>query len=188
MNASIEKYLKAYNWTQWLGWLSASCLLMSGSSGAFWVLSAFQLLALAEIFHAYKKWSSTTVALCAAQTGARIYMLIWMYILVIEGNAATDTITKTIAYIMLYCWCLAEIIRYGYYLFRDSDVWKWCRYNAFRLLYPVGVSCELFLLYVVFSRTAELWIKILMIITLAAYIIAFPKLYLHLQKQRKQKL
>lgn len=40
----------------------------------------------------------------------------------------------------MFCsWSIAEIIRYGYYLHKNSKLIKWLRYNAFIINYPIGV-------------------------------------------------
>lgn len=40
-------------------------------------------------------------------------------------------------------WCIAEIIRFSYYQFGDNKILKFLRYNAFLVLYPVGIFGEL---------------------------------------------
>lgn len=40
-------------------------------------------------------------------------------------------------------WSLAEIIRFSYYLFKNISICKTLRYNAFMILYPVGILGEL---------------------------------------------
>lgn len=40
-------------------------------------------------------------------------------------------------------WSLAEIIRFSYYLFKNVSLFKTLRYNAFMILYPVGILGEL---------------------------------------------
>ena len=93
---------------------------------------------------------------------------------------------------MFFAWCTAEIIRYAYYL---SELYKMkhdgllrLRYTAFIICYPVGLISELYILTSVFVVTSMLWVKIFIVFILMAYTIAFPRLYLHLLKQRKQKL
>ena len=44
-------------------------------------------------------------------------------------------------------WSIAEIIRYSYYIAKESDheirILTWLRYSAFIILYPFGVTGEL---------------------------------------------
>ena len=48
-------------------------------------------------------------------------------------------------------WSLADLIRFIYYFFkelnRDIYVFKWLRYSAFIVLYPVGIFHEFYSLY-----------------------------------------
>ena len=49
---------------------------------------------------------------------------------------------------MFSSWSIAEIIRYGYYLHKDSKIIKWLRYNVFIINYPIGVILgELFTIW-----------------------------------------
>ena len=86
---------------------------------------------------------------------------------------------------------VAEIIRYTYYstelLNQKIKVIVWFRYNAFILCYPVGLICEIYIIVNLFVITS-LYVKIFLILVLIAYIFLFPRLYLHLLKQRKLKL
>jgi very-long-chain (3R)-3-hydroxyacyl-CoA dehydratase len=192
MNASIEKYLKAYNLIQLAGWMVAFVLLWLNFSLGFQLLWLFQIYALAEIYHAYRKWVQASPMLSFVQIGARIFILFISYALLLSAVFQPVPWLNEIVRIMLAAWCVAEIIRYGYYAMNlFGKAYKWLiksRYSAFLVLYPLGAACECYLLFLVYQRETILWIKILFVAVAVMYVVMFPKLYLHLLKQRKKKL
>lgn len=198
MNARIEKYLKAYNLVQFVGWLLALLILPVNFILSFYIIYGVQLLSLLEIFHAYRKWTHSSPLLCFLQIGARLMILYFVlalsikFFIPIHHLFFTNDKVETIAHIMFIAWCTAEIIRYAYYLTElyqmKHDGLLWLRYTAFIICYPVGLICELYILTNVFVATPLLLLKILIILIFTGYAIAFPRLYLHLLKQRKQKL
>ena len=52
---------------------------------------------------------------------------------------------------MLIAWSLTEVVRYGYFVFALNGyipaVLTWLRYNLFFVLYPLGISSEMALVY-----------------------------------------
>lgn len=53
---------------------------------------------------------------------------------------------------MLIAWSVTEVIRYSYFVFllgsgRIPSFLSWLRYNTFYVLYPLGISCECWLVY-----------------------------------------
>jgi len=64
----------------------------------------------------------------------------------------------------------------------------WLRYSAFIICYPIGLACEFFVIYNVFKYNDIFAIKLLMVVAVMVYVFLFPRLYLHLLNQRKQKL
>jgi very-long-chain (3R)-3-hydroxyacyl-CoA dehydratase len=49
-------------------------------------------------------------------------------------------------------WSIAEVNRYLYYLFKDTPITGYLRYNAFLLLYPLGAVVETLIFNDYFSR------------------------------------
>lgn len=192
MNARIEKYLKAYNLVQLAGWLLAIVSLPVNFILAFYTICIIQILSVLEIFHAYKKWNNSSPFFCFIQISARLLVLFLSFILLFVSIFRKIPFLSENIYIMLTAWCIAEIIRYAYYisqLFKQEKKWiTWLRYSAFIICYPIGLLTEFFVLYTVFKYNDVLAVKILMIVVALIYIFFFPKLYLHLFKQRKQKL
>ena len=197
MNARIEKYLVAYNLVQLTGWLAAIIVLPFNLLYSFWIILFCQIFSLLEIFHAYKKWTNSSPFLCFIQTGARLMILYFSIIILCSiylqplNFFFTKHRAESIIYLMFASWCVAEIIRYTYYstelLNQKIKVIVWFRYSAFIILYPIGVACEFFIMYLVFINN-NFGLKIILIVITIAYIFLFPRLYLHLLKQRKLKL
>jgi very-long-chain (3R)-3-hydroxyacyl-CoA dehydratase len=52
---------------------------------------------------------------------------------------------------MLIAWSLTEVVRYGYFVFALNgyipSILSWLRYNLFFILYPLGISSEMALVY-----------------------------------------
>lgn len=192
MNARIEIYLKAYNLVQLTGWFLALVSLPFSFMLSFYTVCFVQILSLLEIFHAYKKWNNSSPLLCFIQIAARLFILFFTYLLIFFTIFKEILFFYTVVYSMLLAWFIAEIIRYAYYVSGMFNVQgkliTWLRYSAFIICYPVGVIAEFFIMYTVFKYDDLLSIKILMIIVALVYLYFFPKLYLHLFKQRKLKL
>ncbi len=192
MNASIEKYLKTYNVLQIGGWLAGLLCLPFNFLIGYYIIALFQVYSLMEVFYAYKKWYNSSPVYSFLQIGARLFILFFSYVLILSSVFSPLPWLNEIVHIMLMAWCLAEIIRYAYYamlLFNRDYRWlTTLRYTAFILLYPLGAACECYILFLIFQLNAILWIKILIIGVAILYVFMFPKLYLHLLHQRKQKL
>lgn len=192
MNTSIEKYLKAYNCLQLIGWLSAIIILPFNFLLAVYIIFVFHIISLAEVFHAYKKWTNSSPWLCLAQTIARLFIIIFTLLIIIVTLLKPILYFVDVVYIMFATWCIAEIIRYVYYITllfkKENKIISWLRYSAFIICYPVGLVCEFFVMYNVFKYNNNIAIKLLMIIATIVYVFLFPRLYLHLFQQRKKKL
>jgi very-long-chain (3R)-3-hydroxyacyl-CoA dehydratase len=92
-------------------------------------------------------------------------------------------------------WCLAEVIRYGYFVLLlttgDTPSWlKWLRYSAFIVLYPPGLASEAYLVYLALTRAVDVslpyWIYLLL--GLLSYIPASYIMYTHMLSQRRRVL
>lgn len=192
MNARIEKYLSAYNLLQLVLWWLALLILPVNYLVAFYIICIAQVLSVAEVYHALKKWNQSSAFLCFAQITARLLILYFTGMLILAQTFREFPYFILIARCMFLVWSIAEIIRYTYYLLHINNHqhyrWTWLRYSAFIICYPIGLLCELYIMYLVF-QFEELWpIKLLVILMLTAYFFLFPKLYLHLLKQRRNKI
>jgi very-long-chain (3R)-3-hydroxyacyl-CoA dehydratase len=96
-------------------------------------------------------------------------------------------------------WSLADIIRYLFYVTEllgvTPYVLKWLRYNAFLLLYPVGMATEIALVVDAwrngkgFPQTHSSLYSILVLIFFAGIVgIGYPQMFKYMLKQRYNKL
>jgi very-long-chain (3R)-3-hydroxyacyl-CoA dehydratase len=193
MRKNIIHYLKAYNILQLLGWIAALVFSIFDFEVFITTIFFLQVIALIEILHAYKKWNNASVLLTSLQLLARIYILILIYSILLSNlfNPIHEYF-ETILITLLVVWCIAEIIRYSYYIIilyhKKISVIIWLRYNAFIILYPIGVFLEFYIIYMAYKLNSFLPVKIFLVISIIVYIIYFPKLYRHLLQQRKKTL
>ena len=108
---------------------------------------------------------------------------------------------------MLFAWCLTEIIRYFYYTLSLIDfnigLITWLRYTLFIVLYPMGVSGEMWCYFdsLAYWKTSSMFKialpnawnftfspYVMTIMILLAYAPGFPPLYFHMFAQRKKVL
>lgn len=192
MNARIENYLKGYNLLQLAGWSTGFLFLFIDMGVAYRCIALFQLLSLAEILHASKKWSQSSSLFCFLQIGARLMILYIVLKLSFHTKLYPIPSFNEVLYTMFIAWCTAEVIRYAYYvsvLFKRKDeILAWLRYTAFILCYPVGLASEFYFLSRVYILKPYPNVRFLLVVVFLMYAIAFPMLYLHLLKQRKRKL
>ena len=108
---------------------------------------------------------------------------------------------------MLLAWSVTEIIRYSYYFFNllgvNIGILTWLRYTLFIILYPLGVSGEMWCYYDSLSalKTSKIMTLempnpfnftfspyVVTIMILLGYIPGFPPLYFHMFALRKKVL
>ncbi|KAL3421661.1 protein tyrosine phosphatase-like protein [Phlyctema vagabunda] len=103
-------------------------------------------------------------------------------------------ITESPAYTaLLITWSISETIRYSYFAMMLSGqmprFMPWLRYSAFVLIYPVGISCEMWLVYRAIGESrnpsvmAIMWAELVLLYTPGSYF-----LYTYMLKQRKRSL
>jgi very-long-chain (3R)-3-hydroxyacyl-CoA dehydratase len=91
-------------------------------------------------------------------------------------------------------WSITEITRALYYLTETGNkpikAITLCRYTFFILLYPVGVVGEFLVMFAFWEyRQFEVNVINLSLAAIAlSYLVFFPKLYMHMWKQRTKKL
>lgn len=120
--------------------------------------------------------SRSTYPPTVVQVSSRLY-IIWM----VAYSHRLQNIPLTI---MLVCWNISDIIRYMFYLFRANWLKK-ARYNAFIVLYPVGIALEIYLTNCVYLMYKDYRSWVFGLIMLL-YLPIFPYLYYHMIKQRKR--
>ena len=111
---------------------------------------------------------------------------------------------------LMYAWGVTEVVRYSYFAMkliwpkaggRGAELLTRLRYSTFIILYPLGVSSELVLVYRAFDAIKALRPYCIDLpnafnfafdyptaakLTAASYVIFFPKLYAHMFKQRRK--
>ncbi|XP_013402118.1 very-long-chain (3R)-3-hydroxyacyl-CoA dehydratase 2-like [Lingula anatina] len=212
--SSLAKaYLLLYNIGQTIGW---SCILFLSLQHYLitksWVglyrhsyiqllLEVFQTLAYLEVLHCVLGLVKSNWFLTAVQIFSRVFLtwgVVWSIPEVQDGWFVAC---------FLLPWTLTEIIRYSFYalnLLNSVPYFLiWCRYTFFIVLYPIGVSGELFtqfsaLPYI--KKTAIYTYPLpnrmnmsfdyytVVIILMLSYIPLFPMLYFHMIGQRKKVL
>ncbi|TBU05287.1 protein tyrosine phosphatase-like protein [Hamiltosporidium tvaerminnensis] len=85
--------------------------------------------------------------------------------------------------LMCVCWYISDLIRYLFYLTRNSFIRK-VRYNAFIVLYPVGTSIEIYLCNGIYLKYSNSFISYLMGGIIMCYVPGFIFLYYHMIRQR----
>jgi len=196
-------YLLAYSIAQFLGWTYVLKLVGDSiSTGSSLYATAgpsviyFQILMYLDVLHVILGLVPGAWPLAALQVSSRIAVLINI---IYADQVATF---ENSWMLMMFCaWGIAEMIRYSFYacniLGRKIYVLTWIRYTLFIVLYPLGVSGELGVLWNTMDRLdgitdgVLLYYKSLLqmggwpFITFM-YLVGFPPLYLHMLKLRKK--
>jgi very-long-chain (3R)-3-hydroxyacyl-CoA dehydratase len=99
-----------------------------------------------QVFHSVVGWVRAPFMTTLMQVLSRL-LLVW------GVNAMFPAIHTHGSYTtMIIAWCIAELVRYSFYAFNLAtgsvpSVISWARYNFFLVLYPMGVSSELMMIY-----------------------------------------
>lgn len=104
--------------------------------------------------------------------------------------------TKGFIYItLLTAWSITEVVRYLFYFYTMCSKTgapvplTFLRYNLFLVLYPLGVSSELLIIYSALPLAESTYgaaYKWTLVASMLAYIPGFPVLFLHMLAQRKK--
>jgi hypothetical protein len=108
---------------------------------------------------------------------------------------------------LLLCWGITEVVRYSFYFFKllgtVPHAIVWARYTFFIVLYPLGVSSELWCAYSGFEHLVKsgafsvampnayniaLHFPSIQVMFFLGYVPGFPMLYQYMLKQRKSVL
>lgn len=194
------KWLIAYNtisaclWASVLGHVSFLGY-FSGQPTAFektnYRTTLIQTLALVEVFNAAAGIVRAGVVITGIQVYSRLLVTwgIWQFLPNSPANGHWSYITVSVA------WALSEVIKYSYHAAslkgKVPYFLVYLRYTAFLVLYPLGVSSEMIIMYLSLNDAQKwggdiycyfLWIN------LGLYIPALNRLYRHLLKQRSKVL
>ena len=182
-------------------------------------MKAVQSAALLEVVHAATGLVRSPVAITATQVASRIWIL-WgivdaapaatttrpLVLLTLPAPVPIPTLALSLA-TLLTAWCASEIIRYGFFAFKEAGLQPyfllWLRYTGFIVLYPLGVGSELAMVWLALPALRRsgkwnvdlpnswnigftYWLACLVVV--AAYLPGFPQLYGYMLAQRKKVL
>eukprot|EP00301_Raphidiophrys_heterophryoidea_P026923 c9393_g1_i1.p1 GENE.c9393_g1_i1~~c9393_g1_i1.p1 ORF type:complete len:771 (-),score=263.09 c9393_g1_i1:258-2495(-) len=148
LSLAVRIYLTAYNFFQTVGWCvcfgATVKYLADPSTGTVWqhagnYVTIYQFVAILEILHSALGFVSADTFTTFIQVFSRLLLV---------GIVSTNPVTHThwgVA-LMLFCWTLTEVVRYGYFAVKlaglEISVLTWLRYSLFFVLYPAGVLGE----------------------------------------------
>ncbi|KAH7636669.1 protein tyrosine phosphatase-like protein [Dermatophagoides farinae] len=178
----VKHYLAIYNAVQFIGW-------------AYGLFLTIRFLLFSPERHNYRLlWEHCSIIITIFQT----YQLIEVF----HAMIARYSIGVPM---LLIAWCIAECTRYAYYALNIYDavpyICTWLRYTLFIVLYPIGVSGELFTTYAALRPIRQqkflsfdlpnklnfsFHYDVYCIIFMLSYIHFFPQLYLYMFGQRKK--
>ncbi|CAG9465252.1 unnamed protein product [Pedinophyceae sp. YPF-701] len=214
-------YLVLYNsvscaaWAYVLGLTLSTC---TGGNASVWSsvelpLKIAQTAAVMEPLHAALGLVRSPLATAAMQVYSRLFV-VWGVLHTVPAAATQHVAVPGVPdgalpfgglslTTCLIAWCVTEVIRYAFYATKEIGeapyVITWLRYTTFIVLYPLGVSSELALLYLAYPTIKEqrpysldmpnafnfafdypTWC----LITAGLYLPGFPQLYLYMSTQR----
>jgi len=213
-----KAYLFAYNLTQFCGWAYLMYrllphLLLQIKSTQFIparnptsvyeelgdYIKLIQTAAILEIVHAILGLVRSSPMVTAMQTFGRLGC-IWLPINYIPQSQTSPGLT-----IVLFAWCLVEIVRYPFYAFNliniKVEILTWLRYSLFIILYPIGALGEMWcyfdaLPFLATSKALRIEMPnaynftfspyMVTIMILLAYFPLMPPMYFHMLVQRKK--
>lgn len=156
-----------------------------------------QCLAVVEIYNSAIGLVRSPIVTTTMQVLSRLLVVlgVWTLLPYAKGNTSFAYITVHIA------WGIAEVIRYYYYAtnlmskqtgnpIKVSPSLEWLRYNAFIILYPLGISSECYMIFYAVKAsyaTPGLFYAIYSVflsLALLSYIPGTIVLFSHMLKQR----
>lgn len=145
-----DVYLIVYNLIQFTGW---AAVLFTGRLD---LLMWFQTIQLLEVLHCMVGFVKSSALQTFTQILSRL-LVVWVAL--VPYPETHQTIGLTMIY---WAWPIAETTRYIYYALNlmklNLYIVTWARYTFFIVLYPMGASGELLILYQlmqVLKRTGE---------------------------------
>lgn len=147
--------------------------------------------AIFEIFNSALGIVRSPLLTTFAQVASRLLIVLGIFERLPQTPAA-----HTIVYItLLSAWSVTELVRYMFYFYSlsakegPSMLLTFLRYNLFWILYPLGVSSELIIVYSALPLAESTYgaaYKWFLIASMLAYIPGFPVLFGHMVTQRRK--
>lgn len=215
-SSTKSTYLLAYNAISFFLWSTVTLraiLLMPALAShgklygiydaLFTFLRATQTLALLEIAHAALGLVRANPVTTAMQVASRL-MLVWGVLtpypeLIVTRNAfgrsQQGTVSGPVALAGCHlAWGVTEMIRYGFFVWKEGisdavpDWLVWLRYNTFFVLYPIGISSEVVLMYLALepAQDGKTGYECVLKAVIAIYVPGSYILYTHMMAQRRK--
>lgn len=156
-------------------------------------LIIIQCFAVFDIINAVLGFVRSPVFTTVIQVFSRLLIVLGICFLLPESPANTHWCYITLC----LSWSITEVIRYAYYacsLYNLETIpafLVWCRYSLFYVLYPSGVSSEIYMI-ILSLREAEIkigtWYAWALKVILVIYIPGFYMLYTYMIRQRRKVL
>lgn len=216
-------YLFIYNAVLLVCWTAVLALtwrevLANGKANVYTVtestLKIAQTAALLEVVHSAVGLVRSPVMITATQVASRIWILWGVVVAVPSVTQQSVHLFRVGEYdveigvvSLLTAWALSEIIRYGFFAAKELGsppyFLLWLRYTGFIVLYPIGVSSELAMLWFALPtiKASKMWnldmpnplnfgfdYYIFCLLGAAMYMPGFPQLYFYMLKGRKRSL
>lgn len=208
MSQLLNLYLFLYNLLQACGWGIALIKVLSNFMCTKSVNSAYasagelicllQSLALLETIHG---------AIGIVPNGMLFPLLQWIgrtHVVVAVAHGIEEVQDNKSIFIIFVAWCITEVVRYPNYALNcfgtSPYILTYLRYTLFIVLYPTGFLSELWLMYkaLPFIKKKNLYeglfaglpfsFSAFVLAMICVYPFIFPKMYLHMFKQRRSKL
>lgn len=162
-----------------------------------WWTTIIQCFAVVEIYNSAMGIVRSPILTTTMQVLSRLLVVIgvWTIVPYAPNNYSYAYLTVHIA------WSLSEVIRYYYYAQhlisqqtqikgqtpnKVSPLLLWLRYNAFIILYPLGITSELIMIWSAAFHSKSSIYGLFLLISMVAYIPGAPVLFSHMLVQRKK--
>lgn len=150
--------------------------------------TGIQCMAIIEIINSATGVVRSPLMTTLMQVASRLLVVlgIWTLLPYAEGNYSYAYLTVHIA------WGVTEVVRYYYYalnLVKAVPQWlEYLRYNLFLVLYPLGISSEIYMIYKALPEAYILspYYSLFLLVALIAYLPGTPILYGHMLRQRSK--
>lgn len=192
----MKTYLKLYNLILAIGWAVLLILyILNGcklNEVGLVLLNICQFAAVLEIIHAAFKIVSSPVVTTVKQLGSRFMVVVLIDLLKNEEYFSLGGVTGL--HLIMFAWGITEIVRYSFYyttlIEKEIKTLTFLRYTLFLVLYPMGVTGELLIIYSWMVKDGLFFSvnDVVFGIIFLSYFIFFPGMFKHMLSQRKKKL
>ncbi len=192
----MKTYLKLYNLTLAIGWAALLIIyILNGcklNEVGLILLNICQFAAVLEIIHAALKIVSSPVGTTIKQLGSRFMVVVLIDLLKNEEYINVAGITGL--HLIMFAWGITEIVRYSFYFSglvgKEIKILVFLRYTLFLVLYPMGVTGELLIIYSWVAKDGFTFSvnDVVFGIIFLSYFVFFPGMFGHMLSQRKKKL